>query len=221
MLLSKGIVSLCAAQIYIGGWVQQLSFLAALQSVFFGLQVSQRTGYGRFLRQHAIWFKLAEDKRVLSGNSIETVQHNGEKMTPMLEWLLAIRTMVPMNLQNTLLGLQPSRAKSANVSIRQRLQLSRKWKRFATSFPLAHFTRAGKSFGGLWGVWPTSLGIFCPQRVAEVKAVHSMVSHNIGGASSQGSRQWRGGAAEPQRRCGGDSRCQGRGSCTRYTAYLD
>ncbi len=70
-LLSKGIVSLYAAQACVGERYRGLSFMISLQSVFSGLQISPSTGYNRFIQYYTIWFKVAQDKKVFSGHSTE------------------------------------------------------------------------------------------------------------------------------------------------------
>ena len=71
VLLSKGIVSLCTAQACIGEQYRGLSFMITLQSIFSALQISPSTGYNRFINYYTIWFKVAQDGKVFSGNSTD------------------------------------------------------------------------------------------------------------------------------------------------------
>jgi hypothetical protein len=71
VLLSKGIVSLCAAEKFVGDRYRGLRFLINLQSIFSGLQVSPSTGYSRFVDYYAIWYKVAQDREVFSGHSAD------------------------------------------------------------------------------------------------------------------------------------------------------
>jgi hypothetical protein len=71
LLLSKGVVSLCAVQACIGDRYRGLKFLINLQSVFSGFQVSPSTGYNRCVNYYTIWFKVAQDKKVFSGHSVD------------------------------------------------------------------------------------------------------------------------------------------------------
>ncbi|KIW67377.1 hypothetical protein PV04_06638 [Phialophora macrospora] len=71
VLLSKGIVSLCAAQKFVGNRYRGMRFLINLQSIFSGLQVSPNRGYNRFVDYYAIWFKVAQDREVFSGHSAD------------------------------------------------------------------------------------------------------------------------------------------------------
>ena len=71
MLLSKGVVSLHAAEICIGEQYQETKILMGLHSIFSALQVSPSKGYDQFVEYYGYWFKVAEDRAVFSGESTD------------------------------------------------------------------------------------------------------------------------------------------------------